>query len=193
MTPTAETALNQLLALYGPPGGLPPADRERLTACISLLRTRRKHDLLREGQTGQWAYFVLKGAIRAFYLQDGLEINTWFAFEQEVVASLRNLRDLPSRESLQTLEPCTLAAIHLPSLRELAPQSTAIYHFVFAILEEYACFLEDRLWQSQFLPARARYEALLAREPELFRRVSLTHIASYLGVSRETLSRLRST
>lgn len=193
MKPAAELALEELLTLYGAPAGMSVPDREKLQACISMVRTKRKQFLLQEGQVGQWAYFVLKGSIRAYYLQDGLEVNTWFAFEHEIVASLRNLRDQPSRETFQTMEPCLLAALHLPSLRGLASQSTSISLFSFAILEEYAHFLEDRLWQSQFLSARSRYEALLAREPELFRRISLTHIASYLGVSRETLSRLRST
>ncbi|GAB4429084.1 MAG: cyclic nucleotide-binding domain-containing protein [Bacteroidia bacterium] len=183
--------LDELITRYGLEGSLGAEDRQRLLACTSVVRVRKKTELIREGQSSPWAYVVMKGAIRAWYLQDGIEVSTWFAFEQEIVASLCNWRGLPSRESLQTLEPCVLATLHLPTLKQMVQQSAGIGCFVAAILEEYAFFLEERCWLSQFLPARARYEALLTHEPELFRRVSLTYIASYLGVSRETLSRLR--
>ena len=59
------------------------------------------------------------------------------------------------------------------------------------MLEEHALFLEYRLQQLLFMSSKERYENLLKAAPEVFQRVSLTDIASYLGVSRETLSRIR--
>ena len=60
------------------------------------------------------------------------------------------------------------------------------------MLEEHALFLEYRLHQLLFMSSKERYENLLKAAPEVFQRISLTDIASYLGVSRETLSRIRS-
>jgi hypothetical protein len=65
-------------------------------------------------------------------------------------------------------------------------------NFISSIIEEYTIFLEDRIFYSQLMNSLERYEALLENEPKVFQRVPLTYIASYLGISRETLSRLRS-
>ena len=60
-----------------------------------------------------------------------------------------------------------------------------------AIIEEYALFLEDKVYFSQMMSSMDKYLVLLEQEPQLFQRIPLTYIASFLGISRETLSRLR--
>jgi CRP-like cAMP-binding protein len=67
-----------------------------------------------------------------------------------------------------------------------------IANFINGIIEDYALFLEDKIYYSQMMSSIDKYLILLDREPTLFQRVPLTYIASYLGISRETLSRLRS-
>jgi hypothetical protein len=66
-----------------------------------------------------------------------------------------------------------------------------IAHFVNAIIEEYAFFLEDKIYFSQMMSSIDKYLILLDKEPQIFQRIPLTYIASYIGISRETLSRLR--
>jgi CRP-like cAMP-binding protein len=60
------------------------------------------------------------------------------------------------------------------------------------LILEHALFIEERLYQLQFMTSQKRYKALQKTVPEIFQKVSLTDIASYLGISRETLSRIRS-
>lgn len=147
--------------------------------------------LLTENQTHDYAYYILQGAARSYYLKDGIEVNTWFAFEGEVIGSLHAYNNLPSRETVELLQDATLVSVNLRTLKPLTHSNLQIINFIRAVIEEYAQFLEDRLFNSQFMSAMERYELLLKHQPQALQRVPLTYIASYLGISRETLSRLR--
>lgn len=60
---------------------------------LSVLHLDKKHILIRENQKHDFAYFVVKGAVRSYYLKDGIEVNTWFALENDVVGSLQNFQE----------------------------------------------------------------------------------------------------
>ncbi len=158
---------------------------------LSVLNLDKKHILIKENQYHDFAYFVIKGAVRSYYLKDGIEVNTWFAMENEMVGSLNNFKDKPSRETIELLENSTLIAINFKKIKPLMFTNIQIANFVNAIIEDYALFLEDKAFSSQMLSSMDRYVLLLDKEPKLFQRIPLTYIASYLGISRETLSRLR--
>jgi len=158
---------------------------------LSILNLVKKHKLIRENQRNDFAYFVIKGAVRSYYKKDGIEVNTWFAFENDMVGSLHNFRNLPSRETVELIENSTLISINFSTLKPLIYSNIEISNFINAIIEEYAVFLEDRIFYYQLMNSLERYEALLEHEPHVLQRVPLTYIASYLGISRETLSRLR--
>jgi CRP-like cAMP-binding protein len=164
------------------------------TEIVSQLTIRnfdKKHILIRENQKHDFAYFLIKGAVRSYYLKDGVEVNTWFALENEMVGSLQNFKNKPSRETIELVENCTLISINVKKLKPLMLLNIQIANFINAIIEEYALFLEDKIYHSQMLSSMDKYISLLDNEPEIFQRIPLTYIASYLGISRETLSRLR--
>jgi len=158
---------------------------------LSVLVFGKKHIVIKENQRHDFAYFVIKGAIRSYYLKDGTEVNTWFALENEIIGSLHNFKDNPSRETIELVEDSTLVSINLKQLKQLMLTNIEIANFVNAIIEEYALFLENRIYYSQMMTSMDKYIVLLDNEPQLFQRIPLTYIASYLGISRETLSRLR--
>jgi CRP-like cAMP-binding protein len=162
-----------------------------LTKHLSISEHAKNHVLLKENQRHDFAYFVIKGAARSYYLKDGTEVNTWFAFENELIGSLNTYRDLPSRETVELLEEATLISINLKTVKPLIHSNLQISNFIGAVIEEYAQFLEDRIFYTQFMNSKERYELLLKHEPMALQRIPLTYIASYLGISRETLSRLR--
>jgi CRP-like cAMP-binding protein len=158
---------------------------------LALIKLDKKHLLIKENQRHDFAYFVIKGAVRSYYLKDGIEVNTWFAFENDMVGSLHNFRDKPSRETIELVENSTLLSINLKQIKPLMYSNTQIAIFINVIIEEYALFLEDKIYFSQMMSSIDKYLLLLDKEPQLFQRIPLTYIASYLGISRETLSRLR--
>jgi CRP/FNR family transcriptional regulator, anaerobic regulatory protein len=158
---------------------------------LSVIDKRKNSVLVQENNYTDFAYFIIKGAIRAYYLKDGVEINTWFALENEMVASFNNYQSKPSNVTLELVEDCKLIAINLRTLKPILNHSAQISNFVRAIIEEYTEFLEDRLYATQFMSSLDRYAYLLENDPEVIQRIPLTYIASYLGISRETLSRIR--
>jgi CRP-like cAMP-binding protein len=158
---------------------------------LSVLNLEKKHILISENQRHDFAYFVIKGAVRSYYLKDGLEVNTWFALENDMVGSLHNFKNYPSRETIELIENSTLISINLKQVKPLMFSNIQIANFINAIIEDYALFLEDKIYFSQMMSAIDKYLILLDKEPQLFQRIPLTYIASFLGISRETLSRLR--
>lgn len=164
---------------------------ELLLPELSVLVFPKKHLLVKEGKTSKQVFWIVSGAVRSFYIHNGKEINTWFAFENEIAGSLRNYTGRPSRESVELLEESTLIALNIEGLQRLSKMNVELAHFIHAGILEYALYLEDKVYHIHLKSARERFKALLEHEPEVFQRVSLTHIASFLGISRETLSRLR--
>ena len=76
-------------------------------------------------------------------------------------------------------------------INELTQTNLSISNLMSDIWSDHAVFLEERLHQLQFMDSDEKYKALILHNPEILQRVSLTEIASFLGVSRETLSRIR--
>ena len=149
--------------------------------------------LLTEGKVCSQLYFLEKGALRGFYNLDGKEITHWFGFENDFVTSLHSfITQEPAVENIQLLEGSILWAISKEQLKELFNQHHEIERLVRIVYEKYYIRLEERFVNAQFKTARERYENLLQQTPHILERVSLGHIASYLGITQETLSRIRS-
>lgn len=185
-------AFEKLISQYLPESISVREVQEEIATYLSIVSNKKNHILLKEKQHHGFAYFVLEGVVRSYYLKDGIEVNTWFAFENEMVGSLHNYRNLPSRETFELVEDCKLIAINMHSLKLLMHKNIHVCHFISNIIEEYALFLEDRIYFSQYMSSMERYVFMLEHEPRILQRIPLTYIASYLGISRETLSRLRS-
>jgi CRP-like cAMP-binding protein len=158
---------------------------------LEILNLNKRHLLIQENQRHDFAYFVIKGAVRSFYLKDGIEVNTWFALENDMVGSLKNFNDNPSRETMELVENSTLIAINIKKIKPLMLSNIQIANFINAIIEEYALFLEDKFYFSQMMNSIDKYLTLVDKQPQLLQRIPLTYIASFLGITRETLSRLR--
>lgn len=185
-------AFEKFIYQYLPESKNTPEVQNEIVPHLSHEVLKRNHILLKEKQHHDFAYYVLEGAVRSYYLKDGIEVNTWFAFENEMVGSLRNYRNLPSRETFELVEDSKLIVINMHSLKSSIQSNIYINRFISSIIEEYALFLEDRIYFSQYMSSLERYNFLLEHEPRILQRIPLTYIASYLGISRETLSRLRS-
>lgn len=191
MNQPLNNSIHDFLHRCCPPPLFTDAGWQEIIQHLSVVKQAKGHSLIREGSTHPFAYFLLQGAARSFYLKDGTEVNTWFAFENETVGSFQNYQNQPARESVELLEDSQLIVMDLHSLRKALPNSLQISHFVRLAVEEYTAFLEERLYLLQFMNGMERYLFLLENEPHVLQRVPLTYIASYLGMSRETLSRLR--
>ncbi|MFL5764394.1 MAG: Crp/Fnr family transcriptional regulator [Bacteroidia bacterium] len=137
-------------------------------------------------------YFIEKGLMRGYYFDDGKEITNWFAQENEFATCLYAFIALkPSFENIQTLEDCELIQIPYAVLQQLYTTFPETERLGRIITENYYLKLEERLLNLQFKSAKERYQSLSKSKPSLLRRASLGQIASYLGITQETLSRIR--
>ena len=163
-----------------------------LADCFEQIDLPKQSYLLHEGQKCRYLYFLQQGALRGFYHLDGKEVTYWFGFENDFVTSFHSLiTQQPAIENIQLLETSVLWSISKEKLHSLFKQHHEIETLVRVIYEKYYIRLEERFINSQFRTALERYENLLAQTPHILERVSLGHIASYLGISQETLSRIR--
>lgn len=185
----SDLVLNKFIDQYGK--RLSPETRALVVDHMEIVEYPKKQVLVKAGERHPFAYYMLKGAARSFYLKDGIEINTWFALEHEVIGSLRTFRDHPARETIELIEDSTLLQINVYQLKSAMPGHPEIANFMLAIIEEYALFLEEKSYYTQMTDAIDKYQVLLENQPELLQRIPLTYLASFLGISRETLSRIR--
>ena len=164
-----------------------------LEDCFTCVTMSKNEFLLKEGKVCRHLYFLEKGALRGFYNLDGKEITHWFGFENDFVTSFHSfITGEPAVENIQLLESCTLWSLSKDTLTNLLNQYHDIERLVRTTYEKYYIRLEERYVNAHFKPAKERYESLLQQTPYIVERVPLGHIASYLGISQETLSRIRS-
>lgn len=159
------------------------------------LKTKRykaKEYFLSESKICQEIGFVNKGCFRTYYLIDGKEINTHFVFEHEYVTDYDSfLQSKPSRYFIQALEEAEIVTFNLPALQNAYTQSQNWERFGRMIAEESFKVTTQRVESFLFLDGEQRYLDLLKNRPHILDRIPLYHIASYLGLERESLSRLR--
>ncbi len=164
-----------------------------LQECFTEITLNKNELLLTQGNVCRHLYFLQKGALRGFYNLDGKEITHWFGFENDFVTSFHSfITGEPSVENIQLVESCILWAIAKETLADLFNRHHDIERLVRIIYEKYYIRLEERYVNAQFKSAKERYEELILQSPHILERVPLGFIASYLGISQETLSRIRS-
>ena len=169
-------------------------DKETLGAIVkysSFVKLSKGTELIIEGNRHHYFYLILKGAVKSYYLKESKQVCTWFAFENEIIGTTSTLKGLVSNESIQLLEDSELIRFNTSKLNELIQTNLKMCQLINTFWAEHALFLEARLQLLQFTNSQERLNALLKYNSAILQRVSLTDIASFLGVSRETLSRIR--
>ena len=165
---------------------LSPALRVALAAAVRREEFPARHVVLQPGQVAHRVYFVERGLVRGYALHEGREISSWFMREGDFVISIVSfLTQAPATEYLELLETSVLYSVSQAQLAALYREFPEFNLFGRVLTERYYVLSEQRAHQLRTLPAAARYARLLAEFP------AVKHIASYLGVAAETLSRLR--
>jgi len=160
---------------------------------VSKYLTKDKSTLLvTAGQYADKSYFIVKGCARAYYLKDGKDITDWFAFENDFINSINSFfENIPSPHFIELLEPSTFLEISREDIFKLSDKYHDFDRLLRIIATKTMLALRNRIFSIQFEMAQQKYENLLNIRPDITQRVPLTHIASYLGITLETLSRIR--
>lgn len=173
-----------------------PLSKETASHLASILQPRsvNKKDFLSiPGHKSPLLYLIEKGSIREFFIDEkGSDISTWFGFENDIAVSLASfLSNSPSYTGLQALEDCSLYSLTQSQLFEMYDRFPDMERLGRLITEYYFVTTEQHHYGFRHLKAKERYESMIQNQPQILQRVPLSHIASYLGISIETLSRIR--
>lgn len=148
--------------------------------------------ILREGRICKSIVFVEKGYLRTYVEKDGVEINTDFTFENNFTTNLKSLRsNLASDTNIITGEDSTIFEFDKDKLLDLYKVSPEFESFGRKLLEQLLITQEEHSNLFKIYSPTERYNYILQHNPLLLQRISLSQLASYLGVTRETLTRIR--
>lgn len=160
--------------------------------CVVKKEFKKNELLLKEGEICKSIFFINSGICKACFNQEGKEINTAFYFENDFATNIKSLRTSSKSEySIKACERISAVEIDKTKLLEAYIQSHQIETFGRKVLELIMAKQEEHADSFKLLTPMQRFDALVAKHPDFLQRVSLTQIASYLGISRETLSRFR--
>lgn len=129
--------------------------------------------------------------VRAYIERDN-EVTFWFGKEGQTVISMKSyVEDQPGYETIELLEDCELYELKTENLKKMFSEDVHIANWGRKFAENELIKTEERLISKQFKNASERYLELMKDHPELIQRVQLGHIASYLGITQVSLSRIR--
>ena len=158
----------------------------------SIVIVKKGNDLQPIGHTCKTIYFINKGIARIYYYKEENDITECFAFENNIIARVESLfTGQPSRKAIQILEDAELVAINSNSLFKLYDSFPEIERLFRKIFEAAYVDTVHRIEGIQFHSAEERYKALLNEAPNILQRVPLKYVASYLGITQVSLSRIR--
>ncbi|PWK26487.1 CRP-like cAMP-binding protein [Arcicella aurantiaca] len=148
--------------------------------------------LHKAGEICTTMYFVKKGVLRGFVNDENREITTWITADGELVSAICSfILQIPTHENIQTLEDCELVALSQPDLERLYLKHPSFNITVRKLIEIYYMHAEHRAYIVRLKKAEQKYQLFLKHYGHLANRVPVKHIASFLGITLETLSRLR--
>jgi CRP-like cAMP-binding protein len=148
--------------------------------------------LLSAGNLCEHIYFIRKGAVRGFVKEGDRDITTWITAENEMVSSIYGLyRKQRPIENIQAIEDCEVFTMAISDLEKLYVQFPEFNVVARKLLERYYVDAEERAFIARLTNAENKYSLFIKRYEHLSNRIPLKYIASFLGMTLETLSRVR--
>lgn len=173
---------------------LSPENEKKLRSLIEQKSFRRGEIINNHNNMLSHSFYIVRGSARAFYTRNGKDHTYSFAFDDEFVMIPHMMATHPdSTMSIEFMEPTDVVFIPHARLRDSInenPYEANLFHI--AALRDYCAVLEERYLMLQNTSARERYQWVVDRYPRLLERSTITQIASFLGVTKETIYRIRS-
>ena len=171
---------------------LPITASLQLLAKMEKLHFRKGDFLVQEGERNSNFYIISKGIWRGHYLNDGVDVSVWFASEGEAIfSSWGYIENTPSLVSIEAMCDSELYGISRAKLESFYASSAELANFGRRLFEQQFLGLENWIISGGSPRAKERYLTLLEENPELLQYVPLKHIASYLWITPQSLSRIR--
>lgn len=181
--------INQIIDTIYP---LTTPSKNLIKASITETTFPKGHILFKANKIETSIYFIKKGIARAYAYSEDHQITFWFGTEGDPIVSMQSyVNHQKGYEDVELLEDCELYELKIAQLQKLFLEDVQIANWGRKFSELELIKSEERLISLQFNTATERYLALLKNHPSIIQRVQLSHIASYLGITQVSLSRIR--
>jgi CRP-like cAMP-binding protein len=171
---------------------LDPDAKQALDQLSETKTVRKGEHLLRPGERCRSSFWVQQGILRKYILHHGTERTTEFFFADDLAVAFSSYcLQVPGEEGIEALTDGVVLLTPFDDFQALKKQYPVMIELDLMMTEYYAMMVEDRSTQFHHLDAKERYLRLLEMEPHILLEVPLTHIASYLGITLASLSRIR--
>ena len=148
--------------------------------------------LLKEGNTSKEVFYIEEGIVRQFYTKDGKDITHAFHAENSFYMSVEPIYFQNSSPfGLEALENCKVRVAEFAQVEAFINSHPKLELFMRMLLISFLKNLTDRIYSIKFQTAQERYDFLLKNYPKILLRVPLGHVASFLGITQQTLSVIR--
>ncbi|MCR5780603.1 MAG: Crp/Fnr family transcriptional regulator [Bacteroidaceae bacterium] len=172
---------------------LSPQGISTLGSILVPYKVTKGEKLLQEGDICKSMYYVDKGMVRQFYYKGGRDVTEHFSYEGRIVICIESfLKQNPSRLMVEALENSVLYGIPHDALLSLVETDKEMAQLYMRILEHALISSQEHADSQRFENATERYVRLLKSKPEIILRAPMVHVASFLQMTPETLSRVRS-
>lgn len=185
--------MNELRTLLRDEIGLEPHEIDRFIQKLVLKEFQPKQELIRAGAIARGIYFINAGLLRTYHLLDGKEITTYFACDHQFISTYSSfIEQKPSFEVLEAVEESKVYELTHSSLMELYEESSKFEKLGRILAERnYLCIL-DRTIMMQTKTAKDKYlDFIETYDKKIVQRIPQHQIASFLGITPESLSRIR--
>jgi len=174
---------------------LTPEEEQYFTSLLKLKKLKKKQYLLQEGEVSRYQYFVNKGCLRTYTIDEkGLEHIIQFAIEDWWTGDMYSfITQTPARYTIDTIEDSEILCLEKFAMEELYIKIPKFERFFRHLLQNAFVALQERIVANLSQPADERYCTFIEKYPLMEKRLPLKQIASYLGITPESLSRIRST
>ncbi len=168
------------------------ADKELLASALTFRQVKTKTELVSYNKRTDELFFLLKGCHRKYYVKDGEQITIYITAENSFIGAFDSfITGTPSEETIETLEPTELLVLKRKDLTRLYKEIPLMNEFVRKILEQTLIQFQQALTSFILDSPEERYTKLLSQNPEILQRVPQHMLATYLGITATSLSRIR--
>ncbi len=168
------------------------ADKELLASVLTFRQVDRKTELVSYDKQTDELFFLLKGCIRKYYTKDGEQITIYIMTENNFIGAFDSfITGTKSKETIECIEPCELLVLSRTDMDKLYKKIPLMNEFVRKIIEQTLIQFQQSLNSFILDNPEERYIKLLTQNPEILQRVPQHMLATYLGITATSLSRIR--
>ena len=180
---------DQLASDYAP---LKPETIRSMNGKGNMIHYKKGERLARVGQYHHHLFYLVKGSLKAYYLKDNKRIIDWFTFQHEFITSSTSyFTNEPGLHYIEAMEDCLVYEIPKENVEWMCEEHHDFEHLFRLVLSKVIVQFRRRIVSIQFKTVKERYQSLIEQYPKIELTAPLGDIASFLGITQETLSRIR--